>query len=109
MSLSGLLGAFLTTPTLTRATNQPLNAPVALSAPPAVRPFVAAALAAPAEAGGRGVPVLVVTATVREAEDLASELTSLLPPGTVALYPAWETLPHERLSPRSIRRLPSRM
>ncbi|MEV7022404.1 transcription-repair coupling factor, partial [Kitasatospora sp. NPDC093558] len=46
-------------------------------------------------------PVLAVTATGREAEDLAASLRSLLPPDAVAEYPAWETLPHERLSPRS--------
>ena len=45
--------------------------------------------------------VLAVTATGREAEDLAAALTSLLDPNQVALFPAWETLPHERLSPRS--------
>src|SRR5690606_25166104 len=28
-------------------------------------------------------------------------LADLLPPAQVAVYPAWETLPHERLSPRS--------
>jgi transcription-repair coupling factor (superfamily II helicase) len=45
--------------------------------------------------------VLAVTATGREAEDLASALTSLVPGTDVAHFPAWETLPHERLSPRS--------
>ncbi|WP_459587656.1 transcription-repair coupling factor [Corynebacterium camporealensis] len=43
-------------------------------------------------------PVLVVTATGREAEDLTAELTAMLGE-KVALFPAWETLPHERLSP----------
>jgi transcription-repair coupling factor (superfamily II helicase) len=42
-----------------------------------------------------------VTATGREAEDLAAALRSLLPPDGVVEYPSWETLPHERLSPRS--------
>ncbi len=45
--------------------------------------------------------MLAVTATGREAEDLAAALRTLLPPDTVAEYPSWETLPHERLSPRS--------
>ncbi|GAA2421935.1 transcription-repair coupling factor [Actinomadura vinacea] len=45
--------------------------------------------------------VLAVTATGREAEDLAAALTSLLDPERVAHFPAWETLPHEKLSPRS--------
>ncbi len=45
--------------------------------------------------------MLAVTATTREADDLASALGSLLPPEQVAVFPSWETLPHERLSPRS--------
>ena len=43
-------------------------------------------------------PVLVVTATGREAEDLTAELAAMLG-DKVAYLPAWETLPHERLSP----------
>jgi len=51
---------------------------------------------------GSGAPVvLAVTATGREAEDLAAALGAFLPAGTVAEFPSWETLPHERLSPRS--------
>ena len=44
--------------------------------------------------------MLAVTATAREAEDLAAGLGSFLPPDSVAYFPGWETLPHERLSPR---------
>ncbi|MGW3078662.1 transcription-repair coupling factor [Kitasatospora sp. NPDC001132] len=75
-----------------------------LVGPPAARPFAIAALArglAGQSAGERGRPVLAVTATGREAEDLAASLRSLLPGDAVAEFPAWETLPHERLSPRS--------
>ena len=43
-------------------------------------------------------PVLVVTATGREAEDLTAELAAMLGQ-KVGYFPAWETLPHERLSP----------
>ena len=43
-------------------------------------------------------PVLVVTATGREAEDLAAELRAMMG-DKVAWFPSWETLPHERLSP----------
>jgi transcription-repair coupling factor (superfamily II helicase) len=71
-----------------------------LTAPDAVRPFAAAALAAAPPAGADRT-VLVVTATAREADDLVEALQSLLDPGSVVAYPAWETLPHERLSPRS--------
>src|SRR5262249_55137744 len=53
------------------------------------------------QASADGRFVLVVTATAREAEDLTAALSSLLPPDAVAYFPAWETLPHERLSPRS--------
>jgi transcription-repair coupling factor (superfamily II helicase) len=68
-----------------------------VTAPASARALLAGALAAPASAR----PLLLVTATGREAEDLAAELGDVLDPDAVALYPAWETLPHERLSPRS--------
>ncbi len=45
------------------------------------------------------VPVLVVAATGREADDTTAELADFLGAGAVALFPSWETLPHERLSP----------
>lgn len=44
-------------------------------------------------------PVIAVTATTRQAEDLAGQLTGCLPADSVAMFPSWETLPHERLSP----------
>ncbi|MFC3243762.1 transcription-repair coupling factor [Gordonia humi] len=66
-----------------------------ITAPDAIRPFLVAALADVDEA-----PVLVVTANGREADDLTAELAELLPRGeSVAQFPSWETLPHERLSP----------
>ena len=40
-----------------------------------------------------------VTATGREAEDVAAVLPDLMPGVEVAVFPSWETLPHERLSP----------
>jgi transcription-repair coupling factor (superfamily II helicase) len=48
-----------------------------------------------------GVPpvVLAVTATNREAERLIAALESLMPHAELCEFPAWETLPHERLSP----------
>src|SRR5205085_7044474 len=67
--------------------------------PAGVRSFAVAALAADPPGAGR--PVLAVTATTREAEDLAAALGCLVDPDTVAVYPSWETLPHERLSPRA--------
>ena len=65
-----------------------------------------AAASAPAGSGassaGAQVPVLLaVTATGREAEELQAALGSYLPSEQIANFPSWETLPHERLSPRS--------
>ena len=83
---------------------------------PGARPAVLAAMALGEEgvqrvAGGdapaagsaeaSGTPLLVVTATGREAEETALALRSYLPAEDVAVMPAWETLPHERLSPRA--------
>ncbi|HEY2577258.1 MAG TPA: transcription-repair coupling factor [Streptosporangiaceae bacterium] len=109
MSLAGLLSVIADDPQLREAlaaagqadsSDRPASAGASfggdLVAPAELRPFLAAALAARA-----GRFVLAVTATAREADDLAAELTSLLPAQTVACFPAWETLPHERLSPRS--------
>lgn len=67
---------------------------VDLTAVPAIDPVVIAAVA-------RRRPVVVITATSRSAQDLVTTLGSLLSPDEVAEFPAWETLPHERLSPSS--------
>jgi transcription-repair coupling factor (superfamily II helicase) len=157
MSLSGLLRVITDDPQLRRALDEadsPASPGGDLIAPPALRPFLVAALAgvastadggeaaralagaggaadggeaAGALAGAGGAAdggeaardaaraeaaggarkrvaqrfVLAVTATAREAEDLTAALGSLLPEGATAYFPPWETLPHERLSPRS--------
>ncbi len=49
-------------------------------------------------------PLVVVTATGRDADELAASVRAYLPDersDDVAVLPAWETLPHERLSPRA--------
>ena len=66
-----------------------------LTGPSALRPFVVKGLV------DAGRTVLAVAATAREAEALVAGLEGILDPALVAYYPAWETLPHERLSPRS--------
>ena len=45
--------------------------------------------------------MLLVTATGREAEEAAAAISDLLGAERVAVFPSWETLPHERLSPRA--------
>src|SRR4051794_15197672 len=84
------------------------NAELAVTAPPSVQPLVAAALAtagrsggSSAERAGAGVPVLVVTAGERDADAVADQLRCFLPDRRTEVFPAWETLPHERLSPRA--------
>jgi transcription-repair coupling factor (superfamily II helicase) len=98
VSLAGLADAVLADPTLAAALagatsgDQPTGE---LTGPEALRPFLATGLVR------AGKPVLVVTATTREAEQLVAELGDLIDPAGVVYYPSWETLPHERLSPRS--------
>jgi transcription-repair coupling factor (superfamily II helicase) len=95
MTLAGLIDTVATDPALARAV-QEIGAPqLDLAAPDGLRPFAIAALAR------TGRTVLAVTATERETEDLVTALQGLLTPESVVGYPAWETLPHERLSPRA--------
>ncbi|HEY6276672.1 MAG TPA: transcription-repair coupling factor [Streptosporangiaceae bacterium] len=105
MSLGGLLSVINGDPVLAEAlgpagTDQ-ARAGGDFTAPPALRPFLAAALATAPGQAGQGRFVLAVTANAREAEELTEALTSLLPGDEVAYFPAWETLPHERISPAS--------
>ncbi len=100
MSLTGLLEVLRGDPALAeavRAAGAGDRPALDLEVPPGARAAVLAALAS----DGAAPLVLAVTATAREAEDLAAALRSLLPPESVLEFPAWETLPHERLSPRS--------
>ncbi|WP_374024759.1 transcription-repair coupling factor [Mycobacterium sp. HNNTM2301] len=91
--IAGLVELALTAPTFQQliesATERP--AELHLVGPASARLFVASALA-------RLGPLLVVTATGREADDLTAELRGVFG-DAVAAFPSWETLPHERLSP----------
>ena len=46
-------------------------------------------------------PLIIVTASSRKADELRDELETYLGPGSVVELPPWETLPHEKLSPKS--------
>ncbi len=99
MSLSGILDLITGDPAVHQAVDLAragTSREFDLTAPTGYRPFVIASVVRDA-----GRQVLAVTATGREADDLEQALGSLLPPERVAHFPAWETLPHERLSPRS--------
>ncbi len=65
-----------------------------LVAPQVAHPLVAALLAE------RARPLLVVTPRSADARAMADALSALLGEGRVAVFPAWGTLPSERLSPQ---------
>ncbi|WP_297827255.1 CarD family transcriptional regulator, partial [Mycobacterium sp.] len=91
--IAGLVELALTAPTFQQLIDSAAASPADLSlvGPASARLFVASALA-------RLGPLLVVTATGREADDLSAELRGVFG-DAVAVFPSWETLPHERLSP----------
>jgi transcription-repair coupling factor (superfamily II helicase) len=106
MSLTPLLDVLVTDPMVARILTAPAGTEkgpaevldIAVSA--GARPPMIAALAGAHDRSVRR-PILAVTATGREAEDLVAALRCFLPADVVADFPSWETLPHERLSPRS--------
>ena len=93
LPLRGLVDAALEAPAFRELTELAGRRPdeLALVGPASAQLFVACALA-------RTGPLLVVTATGREADDLTAELRGVHG-DAAALFPSWETLPHERLSP----------
>lgn len=113
-SLNGLREALRAEPAVARvraaAGSQPRcrggdrNEGLQIGVPNGLRPALLAEIAEGlAEAAG-GAPagvLLAITATGRESEDLVAALRAYLPGPAVAEFPSWETLPHERLSPRS--------
>ncbi len=98
VTLAGLLDAVLPDPALSTAIRHAGSPTFDLTAAPPLRAFAIAALASQR---GADRPVMAVTATSREGEDLVAALRDLVPADQVALFPSWETLPHERLSPRA--------
>ncbi|MCK0172866.1 transcription-repair coupling factor [Mycolicibacterium sp. F2034L] len=91
--IAGLVELALRDPCLTDLAERAAQRPDQLTmvGPASARLLVAAALASTG-------PLLVVAATGREADDLTAELRGVMG-DAVALFPSWETLPHERLSP----------
>ncbi|HYR17076.1 MAG TPA: transcription-repair coupling factor [Mycobacterium sp.] len=91
--IAGLVDVALRDPSLSNVARRAADRPsdLTLIGPASARVFAASALA---QAG----PLVVVTATGREADDLTAELGGVLGEA-VAMFPSWETLPHERLSP----------
>jgi len=102
MNLTGVLSVLLDDPAVREAVDLAgtvVRGEVDVVIPVGARPPLVAAMAQALEQAGA--PLVVVTATGREADDLALALRSYVEADRVAVLPAWETLPHERLSPRS--------
>ena len=98
MRLTGLADAVLADPTLAGAVEDARSGALTaldLTGPAALRPFLVKGLV------DAGRTVLAVTPTAREGEDLVAALGDLVDADEIGYYPSWETLPHERLSPRS--------
>jgi transcription-repair coupling factor (superfamily II helicase) len=98
VNLTGLIPALLTDPGAAAAVEHvPARGFVDVVGPQGVRPPLLVAAAAKR-------PLVVVTATGRQADETAASIRAYLPDeraDDVAVLPAWETLPHERLSPRA--------
>lgn len=96
MSLNQLTKALLQSPAIKQTLTTLIDGnDVELSAPHTAVSTVVAALAT------SNVPILVVTPSERQVDDIVHALKDFLDPESVVAFPAWETLPHERLSPSS--------
>ena len=94
--LAGLLDLIKADPAfLAIAENSQLAKTVDLVGPSVIYPLVIAKIASEQQAGIK----LVLTTTGRAADELAADLSAYLPTEGIAVFPSWETLPHERLSP----------
>ena len=95
MSLRGVLDALRADPSVSRISelSGTTSDHITVVSPVTAVPIVAGVIAERS-------PLLIITATGREAEDLAAALAEVIE-GDVAVFPSWETLPHERLSPSS--------
>ena len=110
-SLSGLLDSLKSDPTFRDLASGGVAAPesdidptITAGVPEGLRPALAAAIAVgDVEREVAAKPVVLVVASGREAEETVEAIRSWYPgdPNDVAQLEAWETLPHERLSPRA--------
>ncbi|HEU4489206.1 MAG TPA: hypothetical protein VFS38_07970, partial [Actinomycetota bacterium] len=71
-----------------------LDAPGAVTVAEAARPFLLASIARHLDG-----PVLAVTARSEEAEQLARDIQAFLGPRAAEVFPGWEVLPGEPVSP----------
>lgn len=96
MSLRPLLRDIAQSPAFAALDEVCAEASLSILAPDGLRPFVLSYLA---RKRSQESPLVVVTRSGRRADQLAEALAPLCE--AVAVFPSWETLPHERLSPRA--------
>ncbi|MBD8078926.1 transcription-repair coupling factor [Cellulosimicrobium arenosum] len=113
MNLTGILPALLADPAAAAVVEHVrARGEADVVGPSGSRPPLLAAMAGARATSGRepgtaasgSRPLVVVTATGRDADELAASVRAYLPDelgDVVAVLPSWETLPHERLSPRA--------
>ena len=96
-SLSGLIAALRKDKAFASVANS--DASLIVGAPSGIRPALAAAIAENATTS----QVVYIVSSSREAEETVNALRSWYSgsPSDIAQLEAWETLPHERLSPRA--------
>ncbi len=97
MSLRGLLDILERQQPFTRLNELATDASASLidvHCPASTHPLVTAAVER-----ASGAPLLLVTASGQSAEDMAAMVRDYAPDAEVVVFPSWETLPHERLSP----------
>ena len=98
MSLAGIDRLLSLAPSFERALDA-ANESVDFAVAEPLRPaLVAGLIRRRIQAGSHGA-CLLIAATSREADALRSAVASLMPEAITAEFAAWETLPHERLSP----------
>ena len=98
MTLPGLTRALSDIPGVAEAVERAVRGVegVHVTAIPEARPALIGPIAAELPEGRR---ILIVTATAREADEIADAIEDQLGPGSAVVFASWETLPHERLSP----------
>ena len=96
MSLTSVIDALKRTPAMKQVLDELATAhDVALGVSLSGIPYAIASLAEVNK------PVLIVAASDRAVEDIADALSDFFDKESIVVFPTWETLPHERLSPSS--------
>ena len=94
--LAGLLELVRSDPAFVSISEQAqVASTVDLVGPAVIYPLAIAQIRQSQESG----VVLILTTTGRAADELAADLSAYLPDEGIEVFPSWETLPHERLSP----------